>query len=241
MPDLRSSLPLYVQLRELLREEIEKGRWKVGDQLPGENELVRKYGVARSTVRQALLDLVNEGLLYRKQGRGTFVCRTRRMDVIEPLISYSAEMTSRGLTPGARVLKKGRCQDLPEQVVHIFGSGTPLYYIERLRTADNVPMALEFSYIDENLVPGLDSENLEESLYQILVHKRHIQVTRVDQSICPGVCSGSEAGLLELEPGAPVLILERTIYTGEKRPFYWLKFVFRGDVYRLHPIREEVR
>ncbi|MGE5403655.1 MAG: GntR family transcriptional regulator [Candidatus Saccharibacteria bacterium] len=241
MLDLKNPLPLYVQLREILRREIEEGKWEVGDQIPGEQDLVNQYGVARATVRQAIMDLVNEGLLFRKQGRGTFVCRTRRLDTIEPLVSFSAEMTSRGITPGSQLLEKGTPPSMPQQVTDLMGPDTRIFYLARLRTADGVPMAIEYSYFNEETVPDLEREDLEGSLYQLLAHRRQMQVKRVAQSIGTDLADAEQAKILHISPGSPVLTLERTMYTTGDQPFYWLKFVFRGDVYRINTVLEEDR
>lgn len=241
MLDLNNPLPLYVQLREIMRAKIQDETWKIGDQIPGEPEIVKQYGVARATVRQAILDLVNEGLLYRKQGKGTFVCRARRMDVIEPLISFTAEMTSRGMTPGAIVLGKGKAKTLPAEVAAIMGDAASVYRLERLRTADGMPLALEYSYLDEEIVPGMSKEDLEGSLYQMITHRRNIKVSKVVQSISSSLADKRQAEVMRIEEGSPVLVLERVMYTMDEKAFYWLRFVFRGDMYKIDSVLERDR
>lgn len=238
MLNLNSSLPLYAQLREILRKAIENGVWKVGEAIPAEQELVKEYQVARSTVRQAIMDLVNEGLLYRKQGKGTFVCRNRRLDAMEPLLSFSAEMVSRGVTPSAQVLTAGLINEVPTEVTALMGNH-PIYYLLRLRTADGVPLALEYSYFDAQMVPDLDNEDLQSSLYQLLVYGRGLQISRVEQAIGSSRPTPEQAGLLDMDPSETVLVLERTLYH-EGRPFYWLRFLYRGDLYRFYSVLEEV-
>jgi len=236
MLNLNSSLPLYAQLREILRAAIESGVWKVGEAIPAEQELVKEYQVARSTVRQAIMDLVNEGLLYRKQGKGTFVCRNRRLDAMEPLLSFSAEMVSRGVTPAAEVLAAGLTAELPPEVSVLMGEH-PVYQLLRLRTADEVPLALEYSYFDAQVVPELDKEDLQSSLYQLLVYGRGLQISRVEQAIGSSRPDSEQARLLHMEPADTVLVLERTLYC-EGRPFYWLRFLYRGDLYRFYSVLE---
>ncbi|MGE5370529.1 MAG: GntR family transcriptional regulator [Solirubrobacterales bacterium] len=239
MLDLKSPVPLYVQLREMLRQQIESGVYAPGDQIPGEPEMVRQFGVARATVRQAIGDLVNEGVLFRKQGKGTFVCRTRSSDAIEPLISFSAEMTDRGLTPGGVVLCHEKAREIPSPARELLSAAPSVFYLERLRTADGVPLALEYSYLDEEITPGLAEEDLTGSLYQLLVHRRQVPVEKSVQSIGSALASSDEATRLQIQPGDPILLIERTLYTTGNRPFYWLKFVFRGDLYRLHTVMEK--
>jgi len=236
MLNLHSSLPLYAQLREILRADIESGAWKVGDAIPPEQELVHQYQVARSTVRQAIMDLVNEGLLYRKQGKGTFVCRNRRLDAMEPLLSFSAEMVSRGVTPQAQVLEQGMVEDFPPEVAALMGS-QPIFHLLRLRTADEVPLALEYSYFDAQVLPNLEAEDLESSLYQMLVYGRGLSISRVEQAIGSSRPDSEQARWLNMEPAETVLVLERTLFTAG-RPFYWLRFLYRGDLYRFYSVLE---
>ncbi|MGE5454672.1 MAG: GntR family transcriptional regulator [Methylocystaceae bacterium] len=236
MLDLNSSLPLYAQLREILRRDIEHGTWKVGDVIPPEQELVRQYQVARSTVRQAIMDLVNEGLLYRKQGKGTFVCRNRRLDAMEPLLSFSAEMVSRGVTPRARILKQGLTSDVPSEVQALMGQG-PVYHLLRLRLADEVPLALEYSYFNPQVLPNLDQENLEGSLYQLIVYERQMQISKVEQAIGSSRADAEQASWLDMDAQEPVLVLERTMFCAGI-PFYWLRFYYRGDLYRFYSVLE---
>ncbi|MGE5380459.1 MAG: GntR family transcriptional regulator [Methylocystaceae bacterium] len=236
MLNLQSAMPLYAQLREILRADIEKGVWKVGEAIPPEQDLVSQYQVARSTVRQAIMDLVNEGLLYRKQGKGTFVCRNRRLDAMEPLLSFSAEMVSRGVTPQARILKQGLTWEIPPQAEALM-ENHPVYHLLRLRYADEVPLALEYSYFDTEVLPDLEQENLEGSLYQLLVYGRRLQITKVEQAIGSAHPDAEQAEILNMGPTETVLLLERTMYC-EGKPFYWLRFIYRGDLYRFYSVLE---
>lgn len=236
MLDLKSGLPLYVQVREILRRDIESGHYSIGEQIPAEQEIVKHYGVARATVRQAITDLVNEGLLLRRQGKGTFVCRTRRLDSIEPLISFTAEMTARGINPGAQVITAGKPEHIPDAVKQILGEKVPLFYLQRIRTADEVPIAIEYSYINRDLVPEINYLILTGSLYQLLVHHYQINITRVSQSVSSALPDESQLERLKIDRHTPLLILERTLFTDGDLPFYWLKFIFRGDLYRMDTV-----
>jgi GntR family transcriptional regulator len=234
--DLNSPLPLYVQLREILRRDIENGRYRIGEQIPAEQVIVKQYGVARATVRQAITDLVNEGLLSRRQGRGTFVCRQRRLDTIEPLISFTAEMTARGINPGARVLYAGKPEHVPAAAIDNLGENTPLFYAKRIRTADDVPIALEHSYIINSLAPEIHQADLSGSLYQILAYQYNIKITRVTQTVKSALPEEDQIKLLDIDGQTPVLIMERTLFTDKDRAFYWLRFIFHGGLYQMNTV-----
>ncbi len=152
MLDPYNHLPLYVQLRDALRKQVETGQWKVGSQVPTEAELMKTYRVGRATVRQALQELVNQGLLYRKQGKGTYVSRPRQEDDIESLISFTAEMTARGVTPSARVLGVWVIvppAEIREQLA--LRDNEKAVRLERLRFGDGVPIALELSHLSQSV------------------------------------------------------------------------------------------
>lgn len=100
----KSPLPRYYQLKEIMREKIRSGEWKPGDLIPSERELGEQYGISRMTARQAITELVNEGLFYREQGKGTFVSRRKITQQLIHLTGFTEDMKARGQQPGTRVL-----------------------------------------------------------------------------------------------------------------------------------------
>jgi len=130
-------LPLYYQLMHELRLRIERGEWKPGDLFPPERELSETYGVSRMTVRQALAELVNDGLLRRDQGRGTFVAKPKLRKRLFRLTSFTEDMRARGKQPGARVLRAEMALAKPK-VAEMLQTGPEqlVAVIERLRLAD---------------------------------------------------------------------------------------------------------
>ncbi|HCX79146.1 MAG TPA: hypothetical protein DG577_07020, partial [Firmicutes bacterium] len=104
MLDNNSGIPLYLQVYEKLKLKITGGLWPEGSLIPAETSMMKQYGVGRETMRRAVLRLVNEGYLFRQQGKGTFVCRKRPQDGLEQIVSFTAEMLARGYKPGTKVL-----------------------------------------------------------------------------------------------------------------------------------------
>ncbi|MGE5559728.1 MAG: GntR family transcriptional regulator [Chloroflexota bacterium] len=234
MLDASRPEPLYSQLRDLLQRQIEGGVLPVGTRLPTEAELMATYGVGRVTVRQAVLDLVRQGYLYRHRGRGTFVCRRRSADGIEPLISFTAEMAARGLVAGARVLTLKQVKPPPAVTLKLqSGPDEKVILSRRLRTADGMPMAIETSYLSQAIIGGLTREELAGSLYQLIVHRRGLRIGRAVQAVTPAVATPDEAELLGVAPGTPVLVMERQTFLADGRPLEFMTFVYRGDIYRM--------
>ncbi len=231
--DKSHPLPIYYQLKELLREKIVAGEWQPGEMIPSERELSERYGISRMTARQALKELTTEGLLYREQGRGTFVAEPKIEQRLAKLTSFSEDMLSRGFQPGGRVLRQEMvspstlaCRALgitPEQ---------PVVLLERLRLAEGEPIALETSHLYFEGVEGLLDEDFENSsLYNILREKYGVIPTRAEQQVGADLCSHREQELFGIPEGSPVLRNKRIAFDQHDRPFEYTESAYRADRY----------
>lgn len=227
-----TGVPLYLQLYEILKKKITSGEWLEDSLIPTENNLMKTYAVGRETVRRAVLKLVNEGYLFRQRGKGTFVCRKRPEDGLEQLVSFTAEMLARGYKPGNKVLISGRQRPEPE-IAGILNYSDDILYIKRLRTANQLPVAVEESYLRSDIFGELKSEKLEGSFYDYLVYDKGIKPGRIMQEISSGLADKDTAQLLDVDIGHPILQLSRLMYTIEGKPFFWMVFRYRGDIYSI--------
>ncbi len=201
--------------------------------VPSERELAARYGLSRMTARQAVEHLVSEGRLYRVQGKGTFVSRPK-IDIPLRLTSFTEDMRARGMAPGSQDLGRrsapataALARELNVEV------GAPVYVIERLRTADGVPMALERSHIPAHLAPDLLDRPLENrSLYELLASSYGLALDRGEQVIEAGIADAGDAGLLGLAPGSAVLLLQRRCWAGPVAAEYAVS-TYRADRYQL--------
>jgi GntR family transcriptional regulator len=221
----------HVQIREFLREAI--SRSEVGTPLPSERELVERFGVARMTVRQAVNRLVSEGRLYRVPARGTYVARPAIVLPVR-LTSFSEDMASRGLVPGSVDLVR-RTEPAKAAVADTLGirAGEQVHVIERLRTADGEPMAIERAHLPADITPGLAQESLRDrSLYTVLEQRHGIVLDAGEQTISAATVTGGDAGLLAVPDGSPVLLLTRRSYASG-RPVEHVVSVYRADRYQL--------
>lgn len=226
--------PLYLDIAGYIREAILTGSHEIGDKIPGEYSLMKQYSVGRETVRRALQLLVNEGFLLRRPGKGTFVCRKRREDRLEEAVSFTAEIISRGYIPSSKVERMETiAADATLASALQICEGEKLYYLERTRYAGEIPLAFEQSYILKSIVPGLKKSDCGGSLYEMFTHKLGITFTKMIQDVKPELLQEFLAKKYELKI-MPVLILKRTIFTLQNKPFYYLNFVLRGDMYTLH-------
>ncbi|MEY4166325.1 MAG: GntR family transcriptional regulator [Blastocatellia bacterium] len=228
-----SFTPLYHQIEQALRRQIEDGALAPGEVI-SERELSERLGVSRMTARQALNTLREDGLIYTERGRGTFVAEPK-MDVhTQQLLGFSEDMRRRGLTPSSRILNFRR--ELPAEVIRErldLEGAEEVYRIERLRLADGTPMAWEICHLPVNLGIEIGREDLERgSLYQLFEEAGGIRLLEADEVLEAACATRREAELLSITRRSPVLIVERTVRDIDHRPVEYVRSVYRGDRYQ---------
>jgi len=234
--DPNDFLPRYYQLANILRDQISNGKLDAHQPIPSERQLETIYSVSRTTIRQAIDLLVRQGFLYREHGRGTFVSPQKLQKGISELTSFSEDMKQRGLVPGQKILEIGYVQPPQKVRQHLElpeGSGQVLR-IERLRLGDGVPMGVQTSFYNLPEGQSITEEELEQggSIYRILQEKFHLIPTEADETLEVALATPREASLLQIEPGSPLLLSERTTYSQNRRVFEFVKILYRGDRYR---------
>lgn len=230
--DKESPLPYYYQLREALRDQILSGAWPPGTQLPTEAEICRTFEVSRTTVRQALAELLNEGLIRKEKGRGTFVAEPKiRERLVERLTGFCEDMVAQGLRPETRVLEQ-TVVPAPRAIASWLEMepGDDVIRIRRLRLVQGEPLLLVTSYIPRQRCPGLAEDDLEShSLYELLEREYGLQLARGRRYIEAVAASDQEAQLLGVAKGAPLLYLRSVTYLTDGRPVEYYEAKHRGD------------
>lgn len=228
----KSPVPLYSQVKDLLRERIARQRDEDHDQLPSERELARDLGVSRMTVRQATRELIAEGAIYTAPGRGTFLAPGEVTQQLIGLTSFSQEMTKRGLVPSSRVLEAGTITDSDVAARLQIAAEEPIVRIRRLRLADEEPMALETSHLPMSRFPGLLGIDFERrSLYEVLQSAFRVRFGSATQTIAAESATAAAATILGLRPGDAILVMERTTLLDDGRPIEFVRSWYRGDRY----------
>jgi GntR family transcriptional regulator len=235
--DLTSHIPPYHQIKENLREAVENEALRPDDMLPSERELARIYGVSQFIVRQAIEDLVREGLLHRVQGIGTFVAQPKVVQFFPTVLGFSARMRKSGHVTMNRVLSQQVEPASPSVArrLHIPENARVMHLV-RLRIIDNEPLMIETSYLSLDRFPELLDDDLAvRSLYDILTTRYRIKIIELDQTLEPVLMTEYEAGLLESTPGSPAMLMEVVAFAGEQdpadcsSPFEFSKAIVRGD------------
>lgn len=226
-------VPLYYQLKLHIESQIRSGTWQPGDQVPSESVLGEKFHVSRTTVRQALGELVNQGLLTRVQGKGTFVAHPRIRQRLTRLTGFTEDFQARLMKPASQLLRQGN-EPAPARVASALRitEGTPVIILERLRLADELPMAVEIAHLREDLFPSFNAEEFPGgSLYTYLAEKFNTIPTIAHQDMEAIGCPRTKARLLEISKGGPVLHIYRTTFDQSGRPFEQVESFYRGDRY----------
>jgi GntR family transcriptional regulator len=223
--------PKYDQLKDALLARIENAA--PGTPLPPERDLCAQYQVSRTTVRQALQELELEGHVIRHQGRGTFVAR-RKVSLALQMTSYNQDMRSRGLDPRSTLLEVAEVRASPDVASSLeLGPEGRALRIERLRLADDEPMALAITYLPAQRVVGLPALlRPEASLYELLAQHYDIVPNEAEETFESVLSSRENAELLGVEPGAALTLLTRLSWDLDGRPVEYARSYYRGDRYR---------
>lgn len=231
------NVPLWVQLANRFRTAIEAEEFLEGDVLPSESQIVARFGVSRSTARNALNQLEHEGLVLRRSGKGTTVLAPKVEQPLNLLRSFSEDMRSRGLEPGYRGLLV--CTDeMPSVAAHALGreAGEPVLRVERVLLANGSAIALSTSWLSPAAVPARtpvdNHELLESSLYGWLEAVHEIRITDGTEVIDAAVADEHIATALDVLPGSPVLVATRTARAPDGTPIEYVERQYRADRYR---------
>jgi GntR family transcriptional regulator len=229
-------LPRYYQLKEIIRERIRSGEWAPGSLIPSERELCEHYGISRMTARQSVGELVTEGLLYREQGKGTYVGRPKIAQQLLRLTGFTEDMRAREQRPGAKVLgaEMWPADETTADRLRI-KVGQPVFRLRRLRLADAEPLALETSFLSFIGCERLLENDLErDSLYQLLDVVYDVPPVEAEQELEADLAKSDEAELLGVEIGSAVLRTRRVTITRRQLPVEYATSVYRGDKYRFY-------
>ena len=223
-----SSSPLYHQLKQRITADIERGVYPVGSRIPPEHELEALYKVSRVTVRRALAELTAEGLLERKQGKGTFVSTPRISQDLKSIHSFHDACKQNGFQCGTRVIHvvETDSDETDQQELNV-PKGSRILETLRVRTADGIPVVLEKNHFSM-AYSYLENENLGGSLYNIL-RDYGIEPKQASHDISMTFATDTQAKLLEIETGAPLMRLHEVVYDQKGRPLHNSLQLIRGD------------
>jgi GntR family transcriptional regulator len=237
--DKNSDVPIYVQVRDIVKNDILEKRILPNEKIPSENVLAKKYGISRMTVRHAIRELQKEGWIFTKHGKGSFASSQNDTQMLVKLDGFSTEMIKLGHNVHSKLLevkKTGFNDDTMDAYSGLQEEKqNDLVVIRRIRYLEGRPYALENSYmpflIGRNLLTQTFSENF--SIYRHLEDELGIRFSRADHVIEPKLLSPHDAKLLDIKSGTPVLFIAGTTFSKSGEPIEFLKGIYLGDRYKL--------
>ncbi|MFD3158055.1 GntR family transcriptional regulator [Haloimpatiens sp. FM7330] len=228
-------LPLYYQIKEIIQEMIENEELKPGDAIPTERELCEMQSVSRMTVNKAIMGLVNEGILYREQGKGTFVTKPKEKHEISQLKSFTEEMKEKGLKTDTKILSF-QIKEATKQnkiMLNMKDTEDKVIEIKRLRISANEPLAIETVWLSHHMFSDMTVEMVEgKSLYNIFRDKYGYCPEQAKQTIEPIMLNEYESKLLNQPANALALMFRRNTYIQNEKPIEYTKAIYRSDRYK---------
>lgn len=234
----KSGIPLYIQLEQIIKSQVVTGELVPGQKIPAEKEIAKQYKVSIITVRQAILDLVREGLIVRRQGKGTFVTETGR--TVKNIMTLNAQGGLEEVIPEGLLKQKVEVLDIamiegPKYVARCLGleEGAPLYCVLRRRSENGVYLSYVKNYLPAEIGKNITSADLAKyPMLYVLKNKLGIQLSQGTQYIEAIVADYEIANALSIEISSPILYLEMVIVDKANRPVDFVQTFYRADLFR---------
>lgn len=227
-------IPLYYQVKEDIINKIKDGVYNIEEKVPGENELQKIYNVSSITVRKALTDLVNEGYLYRIQGKGTYVAKPKINRLLN-LMSFTDEMKEKGIEPSTIILENKTIIDENISKKLEIGADGEITMVKRLRLADDVPIALQTSYMPASIFTSSDAARLKQvsSLYTVLKEKGIVPHSAREVYNITMLEDKATYTLFKKKKGTPAFHVKRFTYNRDGVLFEYAESILIWDRYSI--------
>lgn len=229
-----SPVPLYTQIKEILRDRILDGTYQAHEQMPSESDLMETFGVSRITVRQALGDLQKEGLIFKIHGKGTYVSKPKAFQNVGQLQGFGEAMARMGYETFSRLVS---LKQLPAGAAVAPKLGVPeeeqIVELRRVRYLNRAPISLDVSYVPKSIGERLAKEDLaHRDVFLILENDYGLSLGEAQLQIEAMLADTYLARQLQVEEGAPVLRIERLTYTTDGKPIDFEYLYYRGDAFQ---------
>ncbi len=237
--DKDSPIPMYHQLYGILKSKIEKDQMKPGDFLPSENKLAKMYNVSRLTVRQALSELAEEGLIERQRGKGTMIIQPKNIENLTELKGFTDEAHMTGHSASSVVIDN-KLVDAPVTLLEKLNLpvGSKVVLLKRLRLLDKIPYAIEWAYInpaiDTRVLNILEMDMSKSSLYEFFRKTLELELQYADETLEVTLATSESAKLLGISLGDCVVLRKRFTYVYDEKCVEYVQSLYRGDKYKFN-------
>ncbi len=229
-----SALPLYAQVEAILSASIADRTFPPGSRLPNEDELVARFTVSRTTIRQTIQNMIRRGLIEIRRGKGTYVTQPKIMQELTELSGFVEDMQALGRHASARVLDKqivAASESIARQLA--LTPGTLVVRIQRVRLADNAPLSFDETYLPREIGEKIIENDLEtEPIFSLLEQKYNVPLLEAEYKLEAVSADAAVARALGVSIGSPIFLIERTSYSAGQQPVDYEKLYYRGDQIR---------
>ncbi|GBG97363.1 GntR family transcriptional regulator [Lactococcus termiticola] len=228
------SLPNYIKIHDALKEEIEESVWKIGERLPSERDLADRFEVSRMTARQAITALVEEGILDRRVGSGTYVASRRVREKMRGTTSFTEIITAQGKKPSSKVLSYSKT--LPNEVEAEklgLSKQDSIIRMERVRFADQLPICFEVASIPFDLVKDFDKKGITSNFFKTM-QEHGLEIGHSEQVISAKKVSREISSQLDMKAGEAILALTQVSYLTDGRAFEYVLSQYAAERFEFY-------
>ncbi|MTB63879.1 UTRA domain-containing protein [Streptococcus sp. zg-86] len=224
----------YIAIHDKLKEEIDRGVWKIGERLPSERDLADEFGVSRMTLRQGITLLVEEGILQRKVGSGTYVASTRVQEKMRGTMSFTEIIQLQGKTPSSQLLSYIRTKPNDKEVSQLnLQAGEAVIRMERVRFADNIPVVYEVASIPERLIHNVKKSDVTNHFFKTLTENGY-RIGKSHQTIYARLANEKVAKHLQITKNQAILALRQVSYLEDGQPFEYVNSQYVGERFEFY-------
>ncbi len=231
--DGQSSQPLYLQIKDALKQRILDGDFAAHERLPSESELMKMFGVSRITVRQSLRDLHSDGLVFSVQGKGTFVSKPKAVQDMQRLQGFGEAMTPKGYETSTRVLFQDYTRP-SQEVADAFSisRGHRVYEVKRIRYLNREPISIDHSFFPAEIGARLEHQDLAQDIFPLLENRFGETLGYADLKIGAIAVDEEHARALNVQAHSPCLRIIRAVFTANGKPIDFEYLTYRGDAFQ---------
>ncbi|MFD1441317.1 MULTISPECIES: GntR family transcriptional regulator [Lacticaseibacillus] len=227
--------PVYIQIHNQIKKDIEAGKWQIGDRIPSERDLAVTFNVSRMTLRQAIQTLVDEGILERRIGAGTFVANQKVQERVSGVTSFTDIMIAQGKRPSSKTISYHVAKpSLSESEKLKLKDGDQVLRMERIRFADDVPISFEVATVPYDLVKDFSKSEVTKSFYHTLEKKGGYVLGGAQQTVSAMTASERIAEYLAIKRGDAILRLRQTSFLQDGRPFEYVRTQYVGERFEFY-------
>lgn len=228
-------VPVYIQIHNEIRKEIESGKWAVGERIPSERQLSQDFDVSRMTLRQAIQTLVDEGILQRQVGSGTYVSSSKVQEKMSGTTSFTEITEGQGKKPSSKTVSYHVADPSISEIEKLkLHEGDQILRMERIRYADNQPICFEVATIPIGIVNSLNKKDITSSLYKALEDKAGLKLGDATQTVSAILASEKIANFLNVKRGSAILRVRQVTTLDDDRPFEYVRSQYAGDRFEFY-------